>query len=258
MIPLLIPAVLGLGGLSYWAAKKHSLKGKMTPERQIIYETLLKSQKDPAVLAKFSSIFRNEGFPAEADLLAKRAKLRIMPPAQRAQRKQILQDALASTNPTAVKAVADAYHAEGATGAAAQLMQHAAGLQQLQGAGINLAQQGAAQAQGMAQNAAANAVSSLTSKAPPIVQAAAKMAEQAAAKAVTSAATDALSGLFANGEGGEHYRAKDVVSIDAVEAETIGDEVAGSDPNKNPQDDANGRVTEHLTTVLEMSPHLGD
>ncbi len=125
MLPLIPLAVVGLGGLAIWRTRKpHG----MTPERKRIYEAALRTLKDPAKLRTLADAFEKEGLKEEAVMLRKRANLREMPAGVRAKRQEAFGKAMASKDPHKVEAVANAFHKEGATGAAANLRKYAAAL----------------------------------------------------------------------------------------------------------------------------------
>jgi hypothetical protein len=125
MLPLIPIAVVGLGGLAIWKSRKHH---GMTPARKKIYETALRTLKDPEKLRTLAKAFDKEGLKDEAIMLRKRALLREMPPDIRAKRQEVFSRAMASKNPAKVENVAQAFHKEGAVGAAANLRKYAAGL----------------------------------------------------------------------------------------------------------------------------------
>ena len=133
MLPLLPIAVAGLGGLAWWRSR-HSLKGKMTADRMKLLQAALESKDIPAAgLESLAAAFEKEGLHTEAQLLLKRAALRAAPPEIKSARKEVFQKALASNDPVAVDQVANAFHGEGATGAAATLRRHSAGLRAMAG-----------------------------------------------------------------------------------------------------------------------------
>ena len=125
MLPLIPLAVVGLGGLAIWRTRKpHG----MTPERKQIFETALRTLKDPEKLRCLADAYEKEGLKNEAGMLRKRALLREMPSDVRAKRQQAFGAAMRSKDPAKVEAVAAAFQKEGATGAAANLRKYAAGL----------------------------------------------------------------------------------------------------------------------------------
>jgi hypothetical protein len=126
---IIAPAVVlaGLTGIAAWRASRRQPK-TMTPERQRIYESALVSLKEPAKLRELSAVFRKEGFPAEAEVLEKRAALRELPPDVKAARVAVFKQAVNSTNPDGIRAVANAFAGEGCYGAASRLHEHAESL----------------------------------------------------------------------------------------------------------------------------------
>lgn len=127
MIPALPIIALLAGGTAVFVARR-KLKPKMTAERKAVYETALKTLKDPAKLRELAESFRQEGLAAQAELLEKRAALRELPKAVKEARKEIFRQAMASKDRAGVLAMADAYDREGATGAADALRDYAKGL----------------------------------------------------------------------------------------------------------------------------------
>lgn len=135
-LPLLPIAVTVLVGVAYHQKTKHDKKtvgiGELTPQRQEMYENAMVSQSDPEKLRTLSKAFRAQGLPTHADMLEKRAKLREMPPALKAQRKVTFQKALQCQDANKVFAVANLYEREGCTGSAAALREHAAKLRAIE------------------------------------------------------------------------------------------------------------------------------
>lgn len=123
---LLAPALIlaGLTGAAAWRAAKRPPK-VMTPEQHRIYEAALLSLKEPAKLRTLAATFAKAGFPAEAEVLRKRAALRELPAATKQARAAVFRKAAASLNPQAVKEVAAAFAAEGCYGAASRLHEYA-------------------------------------------------------------------------------------------------------------------------------------
>jgi hypothetical protein len=122
MLQLLLPvAVAILVGSAYIMAKKPA-PGVMTPDRQSILDTALTSKDiDSDKLRALAKVFADNGLPLQAELLEKRAKLRELPSDVKEARKAAFRAAMESTNPAGIRVVADAFDAEGATGAAAAL-----------------------------------------------------------------------------------------------------------------------------------------
>lgn len=138
MIQILLPVVIAaLAGTAYVVATKPK-PGAMTPERQVILDTALNSTSDPDKLRALAKVFREEGLPAQADLLEKRAKLRELPSDVKEARKAAFRAGMASKNPVAVRALADEFEREGATGAAAALRTYAFTLDNPKAAGLGL------------------------------------------------------------------------------------------------------------------------
>jgi hypothetical protein len=108
----------------------------MTPERQVVLDTALTSTKDPDKLRTLAKVFRDQGLDAQATLLELRAKLRELPPDVQEGRKDAFRAGMASTNANGVRALADTFEREGATGAAAALRLHAFELDHPAGQGI--------------------------------------------------------------------------------------------------------------------------
>lgn len=126
MHPLLIPAVAILGGLALFMAKKPP--AKMTMERQMLFQKIINSERDPSKLRGYANEFRKDGLTIQADVLEKRAKLRELPADVKAQRKAAFKKAMASTDKASVLKMASIYESDGAIGAAAKLRDYAKGL----------------------------------------------------------------------------------------------------------------------------------
>lgn len=100
----------------------------MTPERKKMFEALVKTQKDPTVLEKAAAVFKKEGLKAEANVLSLRAKLFGAPPEVKAQRKEVFQKAMSSTDPNVVQRAIKAFHNMGHFEAANTLRRYGKGL----------------------------------------------------------------------------------------------------------------------------------
>lgn len=125
MVPL-IPIALGIGtALAY--RKVRNKKG-MTPERKKTFETALKTLTDPDKLETLAAAFEKDGLKAEGAELRKRAKLRRLPKEQQQARRQAYKKGMSSSDPEKVRTLAQAFHKEGAYGAAQQLRNYAKGL----------------------------------------------------------------------------------------------------------------------------------
>lgn len=129
-IPLLPIAIAGLGVTAYTVRKRQStMHGEMSGERQVILDCALETCKDPDGLNMLAAAFQKEGLPAQADILRKRALLHSESHQQHSKRRTIFKQAMNSRDPATVRAVADAYRKQGATGAANNLERYAQGLQ---------------------------------------------------------------------------------------------------------------------------------
>lgn len=129
MLGILLPVVVGLAAGAAWLAAKKPPNGVMTPERQSVLDTAMQSNAEPDALRKLAQVFRDVGLPLQADLLEKRAKLRELPADVKESRKAAYRAAMASTNPAAIRAVADEFEKEGSIGAAATLRTYAFSLE---------------------------------------------------------------------------------------------------------------------------------
>jgi hypothetical protein len=121
-IPVLVAGAIGTA-----VYKAHTKKG-LTPERKKVYEALMNSARPPAEYEKMAVEFEKNGLTTEADMLRKRAKLAAASPEEKAEHNAVYKKALASTNKEAVLRVANAFHLQGAIGAATSLRKYAAGI----------------------------------------------------------------------------------------------------------------------------------
>lgn len=124
--PLVIAGLVA--GAYHQTRKSVPDKGVLTPTRALVYEQALNLMKEPDKLRKLAEAFRNEGLPAQAEMLEKRAKLRELPPETKAARKDVFRKGMTSQDPAAVMQLANVFESEGATGAAATLRKYASGL----------------------------------------------------------------------------------------------------------------------------------
>ena len=97
-------------------------------KRRAVYEAALNS-KDPVKLKKMAEVFRSQGCTVEADMLDKRVALTMASPEIKAQRREAFRKGMRSTDPSKVRVLAMAFDDLGATGAAADLIRYAAGLE---------------------------------------------------------------------------------------------------------------------------------
>jgi hypothetical protein len=127
-LPLIPIAIVGLTGGAYW---RHKRKKGMTPERKKIFEAAMNTLQDPNKLRKLSDVFTKEGLKNEGELLRKKALLRELPPEQKAARRAALKAGLNSKDVSKVQNLADAFHNQGALGAAKRLRDYATGLKKV-------------------------------------------------------------------------------------------------------------------------------
>lgn len=125
LLPLLVAGTAVVSGI---AVHKRSKKNKMTAGRQLVFDKAMNSKLEAPKLEKLAAAFKSEGLLEHAENLLKRAKLRALPKAIKDERRKIFKNGLALKDPDKVNKLANAFHAEGATGAAAALKQVAAGL----------------------------------------------------------------------------------------------------------------------------------
>lgn len=126
MLPILIPAVIGLTGAV--AYKVHKKKAALTPQRKMILDTALnKKLTSPEYLA-LADAFEKEGLKAEATLLRNRAALQDAPAEKKLAWRMAFKKALSCEDPKLVDKMSEAFKKQGATGAAADLAKYAQGL----------------------------------------------------------------------------------------------------------------------------------
>ena len=123
----LVPIVAGLVAVTAYKVNKDK-KAKLTPKRKMILETAMNSKLTPEQLTNLANAFDKEGLKVEADLLRKRVNLQTAPQDQKDKWAAAFKKAMDSENIAAIGAVADAFEASGATGAAAALKARADGL----------------------------------------------------------------------------------------------------------------------------------
>lgn len=126
MIPLLPAAIFGLAVLG--ASKAHKAfknKGKLTQEREDIFNSAMRMLEDPEKLRGLADAYEKEGLRAHADLLRKRAALRELPPEVKKARGDAYRKGMNSTDEVKVRKLADLFEAQGAVGAANKLREHA-------------------------------------------------------------------------------------------------------------------------------------
>jgi hypothetical protein len=107
----------------------------MTPERISIFESLMACCKDPAALRAMAKQYYREGCRAEAGALLKRAEMRDLPVEVVKARREAFKKGMQSMDPAGIAKLADAYRAQGCTGAARDLMIRANTLRDMQTVG---------------------------------------------------------------------------------------------------------------------------
>lgn len=127
IVPLV---VLGLaGGAAY---KVHKRKKGLTPERQALFQGAMNSLADPNGLRGLADKFHGEGFPAQAEILRKRAKLRELPKEIQEQRREVFRKGMRSMDANKIEQLAQVYESEGCAGAADCLRLYAKGVRATQ------------------------------------------------------------------------------------------------------------------------------
>jgi hypothetical protein len=123
----------GFVALLVAAYRKGKDKGNLTPEREEMYlEALatIRGPNAPALFRKLATGFDKYGLPLQAKMLRLRADYLDAPPEKKAQRRAVLAQAMASTNPDAIEVVAKRFEDLTATGVARNLRQRAKELRQ--------------------------------------------------------------------------------------------------------------------------------
>jgi hypothetical protein len=134
--PLLPVAIVALTGLAWRAKKKRDdeagpLYGQLTGDRQVVYETAMNSVQEPEKLRALAAAYDNQGLHAHADMLRKRAKLRSDPQEKKNARAEVFRKAMSVKDPAKkeqLRQLADAFHGEGAIGAAEDIRRYAESL----------------------------------------------------------------------------------------------------------------------------------
>jgi hypothetical protein len=103
----------------------------LKPEQAKIYTSALQTIKDPVKLETLATAFKQAGKPEQAKVLEKRAAVSKLPKSQQQERKTVLQKALSSKKPDAIRSVAKAFAGEGCVGAAGRLNEYASALETL-------------------------------------------------------------------------------------------------------------------------------
>lgn len=137
-IPFLPIAVLSLCGVAI--IKKTSQKETanqerktfMNGERKAIYESALRSLREPEKLLILAAKFEGEGLKNEGWALRQRARLRALPTETKQARRRAFKSAMASTNPEAVERMAQAFEQDFCFDAATKLREYAKELNNVQ------------------------------------------------------------------------------------------------------------------------------
>jgi hypothetical protein len=125
MLQFILPvAIAALAGVAYVKSKSPPA-GTMSPDRQAVLDAALANESDPAKLRALAKVFTDANLPLQAELLLKRATLRELPADVKEARKAAFRAGMASANGPGIRALADEFEKEGATGAAAALRAHA-------------------------------------------------------------------------------------------------------------------------------------
>jgi hypothetical protein len=125
-LPLFPLAIAGTVGIAAW--RKFKKPPAMTDARKKIFEQAMKTLNDPTKLRTLATEFEKEGLKFQGAELRKRAAIFAAPPEVKAQRKAVFKKAMDSSNPTAIKKVAAAFHKVGHYESAAKLRDYARGL----------------------------------------------------------------------------------------------------------------------------------
>lgn len=127
-LPLLPLAVAGLAGAAWWRHSKQPNVG-MTPQRTVIFETMMKKCSSPDDLNMLADAFQGQGLLEQAAMLRKRAALRAMPPEVKKARRDAFEMGMKAKDAKAVFELADAFEEVGAYGSAEALRKRALGLE---------------------------------------------------------------------------------------------------------------------------------
>lgn len=135
MLPVIPLIVIGLGVAGATKAHKHfRLKGKVTKDREDLFNSAMRMLEDPDKLRALAAAYDKEDLHAHAELLRKRAALRELPAEVKKQRTEAFRKGMASADPDAVSKLAKLFEQQGAIGSAAKLNEHAGALRAAQAA----------------------------------------------------------------------------------------------------------------------------
>ncbi len=142
---MLPAAIIGLTGLVAVKKRKEPvIPPHIQAQRQVIYEAMLNCH-DPVKLRRVSAAFLAQGYKPEGLMLELRARLAEAPPEVKRERRETIQKALGSKNPAAMRNVAAAFDAIGATGTAARIRQAAKAVEEASAMGLMPTDQAQAQ-----------------------------------------------------------------------------------------------------------------
>ena len=138
----LLPIILLAGGSGIYLLNKKSDAAESAPvlpavinttgptqAQQTIFTTALAKIREPAKLETLAKGFEKAGLHGHAAKLRQRAALHGAPQDSKKARRQVLKQALKSTNVPAIHGVADAFSSIGAEGCAATLRAYACGIE---------------------------------------------------------------------------------------------------------------------------------
>jgi hypothetical protein len=114
-----------VGGLVVLAWYKSAGKGKLTPERDEIYQEALEHLTDPEKLRILADVFEKEGLHIKALVLRKRADLWDLDPSVKRAHRAAFRLGMKSENIPGILTLADEFEKITATGAARELRAHA-------------------------------------------------------------------------------------------------------------------------------------
>ena len=125
IVPIAIAGLTGVAALVKHRRDKMAEDPRVQAQREAIYVNALNNVKNPEALRVLAQAFHEQGLTAEADMLEKRAALQELPDDVKEARKKAFRDGMACKDPEKVFALADAFHSQGATGAAENLRKYA-------------------------------------------------------------------------------------------------------------------------------------
>lgn len=124
MITATLLTIAALTGAATMKAKVKGIK-PLSPQLSAMFVELLDAKLPPEKYTQAAALFAKEGFSAQAELLAKRAKLASLPASEKRKLKTAHKAALKSEKPDAIRDVASILDRMGAVGSAKTLRDHA-------------------------------------------------------------------------------------------------------------------------------------